>query len=140
MSAWPSAVRSIGAEGLHVLSRPGARFRCCHRPVSPDRSPNPPCRSPGSGSSWFLPSGGVGRRPWGRDLVPRVGVAGDRHALDPEVLHPIGRDLPPPVCGGQVAAELALVPAVPGPQHVGQPPQVKVSSLLKAHLATAYLK
>ena len=44
--------------GLHsetkrprVLSRPGARFRCCHRPVSPDRSPNPPCRSPGSGLS-----------------------------------------------------------------------------------------
>jgi len=33
------------------LSRPGARFRCCHRPVSPDRSPNPPCRSPGNGLS-----------------------------------------------------------------------------------------
>ena len=26
-----------------TLSRSGARFRCCHRPVSPDRSPNPPC-------------------------------------------------------------------------------------------------
>lgn len=24
-------------------SRPGARFRCCHRPVSSGRSPNPPC-------------------------------------------------------------------------------------------------
>jgi site-specific recombinase XerD len=35
----------------HPLSRPGARFRCCHRPVSPDRSPNPPCRSPGNGLS-----------------------------------------------------------------------------------------
>ncbi len=23
-----------------TLSRPGARFRCCHRPVSPDRSPS----------------------------------------------------------------------------------------------------
>jgi hypothetical protein len=34
-----------------LLSRPGARFRCCHQPVSPDRSPNPPCRSPGSGLS-----------------------------------------------------------------------------------------
>lgn len=34
-----------------LLSRPGARFRCCHRPVSPDRSPNPPCRSLGNGLS-----------------------------------------------------------------------------------------
>jgi integrase/recombinase XerD len=33
------------------LSRPGARFRCCHRPVSPDRSPNPPYRSLGNGLS-----------------------------------------------------------------------------------------
>jgi hypothetical protein len=30
-------------------SRPGARFRCCHRSVSPDRSPNPPCRLLGNG-------------------------------------------------------------------------------------------
>ena len=41
-----------GAAGIqitraHPLSRPGARFRCCHRPVSPDRSPNPPCRRVG---------------------------------------------------------------------------------------------
>ena len=34
MSGWPHAVRSIGAEGLHLLSRPGAQFRCCHRSVS----------------------------------------------------------------------------------------------------------
>jgi integrase len=34
-----------------LLSRPGARFRCCHRPVSPDRSPNPPYRSLGNGLS-----------------------------------------------------------------------------------------
>jgi integrase/recombinase XerD len=33
------------------LSRPRARFRCCHRSVSPGRSPNPPCRSPGNGLS-----------------------------------------------------------------------------------------
>ena len=33
---------------VRLLSRPGARFRCCHRPVSPDRSPNPPCQSPGN--------------------------------------------------------------------------------------------
>jgi integrase len=51
MSAWPYAVKSIGADGLHLLSRPGARFRCCHRPVSPDRSPNPPYRSLGNGLS-----------------------------------------------------------------------------------------
>lgn len=36
---------------ISPLSRPGARFRCCHRPVSPDRSPNPPCQSPGNGLS-----------------------------------------------------------------------------------------
>lgn len=34
-----------------TLSRSGARFRCCHRSVSPDRSPNPPYRSLGNGLS-----------------------------------------------------------------------------------------
>lgn len=34
-----------------MLSRSGARFRCCHRSVSPDRSPNPPYRSLGNGLS-----------------------------------------------------------------------------------------
>jgi hypothetical protein len=33
------------------LSRPGARCRCCHRAVSPGRSPNPPCVFPRSGLS-----------------------------------------------------------------------------------------
>jgi hypothetical protein len=37
--------------GLRLLSRPGARFWCCHQPVSPDRSPNPPYRSLGNGLS-----------------------------------------------------------------------------------------
>ena len=36
---------------MHPLSRPGARFRCCHRSVSPGRSPNPPCRLLGNGLS-----------------------------------------------------------------------------------------
>jgi integrase len=36
---------------IRLESRPGARFRCCHRPVSPDRSPNPPCRFLGNGLS-----------------------------------------------------------------------------------------
>jgi len=48
---WSEAVAAIGAPGLRVLSRPRARFRCCHRPVSLGRSPNPPCRSPGNGLS-----------------------------------------------------------------------------------------
>jgi hypothetical protein len=39
------------AKQVGPLSRPGARFRCCHRPVSPDRSPNPPYRSLGNGLS-----------------------------------------------------------------------------------------
>ncbi len=34
MTGWTRAVESIGAPGLHLSSRPGARFRCCHRPVS----------------------------------------------------------------------------------------------------------
>jgi site-specific recombinase XerD len=33
------------------LSRPGARFWRCHQPVSPGRSPNPPCRLLGNGLS-----------------------------------------------------------------------------------------
>ncbi|HEY1819202.1 MAG TPA: tyrosine-type recombinase/integrase, partial [Trebonia sp.] len=42
---------SITSKHVTPLSRPGARFRCCHRPVSPDRSPNPPYRSLGNGLS-----------------------------------------------------------------------------------------
>ena len=36
-----AATAGIRVARAHPLSRPGARFRCCHRPVSPDRSPNP---------------------------------------------------------------------------------------------------
>jgi integrase/recombinase XerD len=37
------------------LSRPGARFRCCHRPVSPDRSPSEVGRRRGArGAGSFL--------------------------------------------------------------------------------------
>jgi integrase len=50
-AGWSAATAKVGAPGLHLLSRPGARFRCCHRPVSPDRSPNPPYRSLGNGLS-----------------------------------------------------------------------------------------
>ena len=48
---WNQARTSVGLPDLHLLSRSGARFRCCHRPVSPDRSPNPPYRSLGNGLS-----------------------------------------------------------------------------------------
>jgi len=49
---WHPAVEAAGASaGTGLLSRPGARFRCFHRPVSPGRSPNPPCRSLGNGLS-----------------------------------------------------------------------------------------
>ncbi len=40
-----------GYPDITLLSRPGARCRCCHRSVSPGRSPNPPCRSLGNGLS-----------------------------------------------------------------------------------------
>jgi SAM-dependent methyltransferase len=107
---------------LALLSRSGARFRCCHRPVSPDRSPNPPCRLLGNGLS-TVPA--VRRGSWlakGLGSVTPVGVAGDRHALDPEVLDPVRRDPPPPVRAAQVTAKLTPVPAVACPQHVSQPP------------------
>jgi integrase/recombinase XerD len=45
------ACPTLTAKKITPLSRPGARFRCCHRPVSPDRSPNPPYRSLGNGLS-----------------------------------------------------------------------------------------
>jgi integrase len=43
-SVWQPAVTAaeIGRP-VTVLSRPGARLRCCHRSVSPGRSPNPAC-------------------------------------------------------------------------------------------------
>src|SRR6266571_5353632 len=44
-----SRCEKAGVRRIRVLSRPGARFRDCSRPVSPDRSPNPPCQSPGNG-------------------------------------------------------------------------------------------
>ena len=40
------------AQRLEIQSsRLGARCRCCHRSVSPSRSPNPPCASPRNGLS-----------------------------------------------------------------------------------------
>ncbi|GAA0981716.1 hypothetical protein GCM10009555_050330 [Acrocarpospora macrocephala] len=40
-----------GRRRPRMSSRPGARFWCCHQPVSPNRSPNPPYRSLGNGLS-----------------------------------------------------------------------------------------
>jgi len=48
---WKRLCAQAGVRVVRLLSRSGARFRCCHRPVSPDRSPNPPCRSLGNGLS-----------------------------------------------------------------------------------------
>ena len=56
-ATWRQLVRTAGLRPRsphcrpRPLSRSGARFRCYHRPVSPDRSPNPPCQSPGNGLS-----------------------------------------------------------------------------------------
>ena len=97
-------------------------------PISRQRALHGVCRQ----------AGFVGAR--GGDLVAPVGVAGDRHAFEPEVLDPVRRDQPPPVGGGQVAAELSPVPAVAGPQHLGHLHQAKLSSLLKVYFATACLK
>ena len=53
------------------MSRPGARCRCCHRSVSPGRSPNPPCVFPRNG----LSTASAVRRGWRPKglgiLVPR---------------------------------------------------------------------
>lgn len=49
---WRPSCQAADLQDLpRLLSRPGARFRCCHRSVSPDRSPNPPCPLLGSGLS-----------------------------------------------------------------------------------------
>ena len=37
---WLTALGKAKLPAVHLSSRPGARFRCCHRPVSPDRSPS----------------------------------------------------------------------------------------------------
>jgi integrase len=53
-----------GVRPIRLESRPGARFRCCHRSVSPDRSPNPPCRLPvysELGITGIMPSPGLCR-------------------------------------------------------------------------------
>ncbi len=51
----------------YQLSRPGARCRCCHRSVSPGRSPNPPCGSLRNGLSTVsaVRRGGARSRGWG---------------------------------------------------------------------------
>jgi hypothetical protein len=51
----------------YQLSRPGARCRCCHRSVSPGRSPNPPCGSLRNGLSTVsaIRLGGAGSTGWG---------------------------------------------------------------------------
>jgi len=88
-----------------TLSRSGARFRCCHRPVSPDRSPNPPCGSLRNGLSTVA---AVKRGSW--------------WAMGMGSCCP-GRSSGRPSGGGtQVAADLSPVPAVPGPEHVDQSP------------------
>ena len=75
-------VRRAGLPPVRLLSRPGARFRCCHWSVSPGRSPNPPCRFLGNGLSTVAVVRRVRGGPWGWDLVAPVGVAGDRHTQE----------------------------------------------------------
>jgi hypothetical protein len=47
------------------LSRPGARYRDCSRPVSPDLSPHPPCASQRNGRS-AVPAVRLVQPPMGR--------------------------------------------------------------------------
>ena len=42
---------TLASKRITPLSRPGAQCRCCHRSVSPSRSPNPPCQFLGNGLS-----------------------------------------------------------------------------------------
>ena len=82
----PSACTSIGTASSAVkpaapsrLSRPEARYRCCHRSVSSGRSPNPACPLLSTGLStvsaaWLFSS----RRPRAGNRVASVAVPGYR--------------------------------------------------------------
>ena len=68
--------RLVGAAGLRpvrLLSRPGAQCRCCHRSVSPGRSPNPSCQSLGNGLSTVaaVRRGSWAARGWGSGYLGR---------------------------------------------------------------------
>jgi integrase/recombinase XerD len=62
-----SETAGIRLPRIHPLSRSEARFRCCHRSVSPDRSPNPPCASRRNGLSTVsaVRRGSWSARAWG---------------------------------------------------------------------------
>jgi len=120
-----------------AVESPGAWFRDCSRPVSPSRSPNPPYRSLGNGLS---AAAAVMRGSWsarGLGSCCPVGVTGDRPLLDPEELDPVRRDLSRPGGGGQVAAELAPVPAVACLQHAPESPEREVVQLAGPASSTA---
>jgi hypothetical protein len=70
---WYQAKAAIGRPELRVLSRPGAQCRCCHRSVSPSRSPNPSCQSLGNGLSTVaaVRRGSWVARGWGSDYLGR---------------------------------------------------------------------
>ena len=63
----PSAHLADSSERRNWSSGPGARCRDYSRSVSPDRSPNPPCRSLGNGLSTVsvVRRGWAGARGWG---------------------------------------------------------------------------
>ena len=66
------------------LSRSGARYLDCSCPVSPDRSPNPACPSPGTGLSTVPAASGVVEDPGAGDLAATVTVPGDRYGFEVE--------------------------------------------------------
>src|SRR6266480_6421981 len=105
-------------------SRPGARCWHCCRPVSPGRSPNPPCASRRNGLSTVALLSGLG--PWGGDRAS-VAVAGDAYLLEVEQSDPVGADrFPPASVVGQVPAQCGPPPAVPGLQPPRDPPPEKL--------------
>ncbi len=123
VSAGSPRCAATPAAASSSLSRPGARFQRCRWPVSPGRSPNPPCESSAQralhGSRRQACSG---RGPGAGDLATAVAVPGDRYRVDPPQLGlPAGDRQPPPCGGGVPSTELLPSPVVPLHQHAGHP-------------------
>ena len=124
-----------------MLSRSGARYLDCSWPVSPDRSPNPACPSPGTGLSTVPAASGVVGDPGAGDLAAAVALPGDRDGFQVEQLDPVRRDrLPPPLGSGEGPADVFPPPSVQRPEPPDHPPPGEVGQVAQGVLAHCVLE